>query len=153
MESKNAVTIRDYTEPGTTNDDRLTIVEAALATSAASTVFPPLEANGKKYVDGGLGTNNPTPQVWQCAQDIWANADGQILDKLNCFISIGTGKATFSGINTSVYGFLTETLIALVTQTEDTEDNFAKDHRFLIPFEGERKYYRFVCIASLMEFC
>lgn len=147
MESKNAVTIRDYTDPGRTNDDKLTIIEAALATSAASAVFPPLKVHGKSYVDGGLGTNNPTPQVWQRAQDIWANTDGQILDKLNCFISIGTGKAAFSGISKSTYGFLAKTLTALVTETEDTESNFAEANRILIPYEGERKYYRSVVLV------
>jgi len=143
MESKNPVVIRDYTELGDTNDDKLTIVEAALATSAASTFFPPLETQGKSYVDGALGSNNPTPQVWQIAQDIWANHDGQILDQVNCFISLGTGKPSFTGIKKSAWGFLTETMEQLVTQTEETETNFAKDHRFLIPFEGEQKYYRF----------
>lgn len=142
VESMNSVMIRDYTEPGETNDDKLTIVEAALATSAASTFFPPLEARGKRYVDGALGTNNPTPLVWQLAQDIWANHDGQILDKVNCFISIGTGKPSFTGIKGSAWGFLTETMKDLVAQTEETETNFAKDHRFLIPLEGEQKYYR-----------
>ncbi|CAM1509520.1 Fc.00g032590.m01.CDS01 [Cosmosporella sp. VM-42] len=143
MESTKAVVIRDYTEPGETNDDKLTIVEAALATSAASTFFPPVEVRGKRYVDGALGTSNPTPLVWQAAQDIWANYDGQILEKVKCFISIGTGKPGFKGIKESAWGFVTGTLKSMVTQTEETETNFAKDHRFLIPFEGEQKYYRF----------
>jgi predicted acylesterase/phospholipase RssA len=144
MESKSPAIIRDYTELGDTNDDKLTIVEAALATSAASTFFPPLEAQGKSYVDGALGTNNPTPLVWQVAQDIWANHDGQILDQVNCFISLGTGKPSFTGIKKSAWSFLTETMEQLVTQTEETETNFAKDHRFLIPLQGEQKYYRCV---------
>lgn len=143
MESRNSVLIRDYTELGDTNDDKITIVEAALATSAASSFFPPLSALGKKYVDGALGSNNPTPLVWQAAQDIWANHDGQVLDKINCFISVGTGKPSFQAIHESAWGFLTKTLKSLVTQTEETEQNFAKDHRVLLPLEGEQKYYRF----------
>ncbi|GAW26599.1 putative patatin-like phospholipase [Rosellinia necatrix] len=143
VESNSHVLIRDYTLSGEENYDKLTIVEAALATSAASTFFPPLEANGKLYVDGALGDNNPTPLVYQLAQDTWARDDGRLDSYLNCFISIGTGRPGFSGIESSALAFLSKTLKEIATQTEETEQKFAKTNRCLLNKPEEQVYFRF----------
>ena len=137
--------------PGEENYDKLTIVEAALATSAASTFFPPLEANGKRYVDGALGDNNPTPLVYQLAQDIWARDDGRLDDYLSCMISIGTGKPSFSRVESSAWAFLLTTLRNIVTQTEETEQRFAKANRRLFHKPEEQVYFRSVLHGSGKE--
>lgn len=142
VESNHHVLIRDFTMPGEENYDRLTIVEAALATSAASTIFPALETNGKRYVDGALGDNNPTPLVYQTAQDIWAGDDGRLDDRLNCIVSIGTGKPKFGTIEASAWSFLSGTLRKIATETEDTEQKFAKAHRHLLYKPEEQRYFR-----------
>lgn len=142
VESNSHVLIRDYTMLGEENYDKLTIVEAALATSAASTFFPPLEANGKCYVDGALGDNNPTPLVYQLAQDIWARDDGRLDDHLKCMISIGTGRPSFNSIKSSAWAFLSTTLKEIVVQTEETEQKFAKANRHLFHKPEEQLYFR-----------
>lgn len=42
------------------NDENLSMVDVALATSAAPTYFPIHDINGKYYTDGGVWANNPT---------------------------------------------------------------------------------------------
>lgn len=67
------------------------IWEAARATSAAPIFFKPIEIDvgygvRTRYIDGGLGNNNPTDLVLQEAGNIFPNR------KIACIISIGTGR-------------------------------------------------------------
>jgi predicted acylesterase/phospholipase RssA len=142
VENKNPVAIRDYTPAGEENHDQATIVEAALATSAASTFFPPVQIGACQYVDGALGSNNPVAILWKEAQDLWAPDDGQIKARLNCVLSIGTGRSSFKKVDTKVWGFLTKTLKDLVTETEETAQAFAFTHRDLIQPNQRRQYFR-----------
>ena len=141
FETKNDVAITDYTVPGEQNYDKMTIVEAALATSAASTFFPEVQIGGRKYVDGGLGSNNPVNIVWSAAQKLWAPQE-DLTPNLRCLISIGTGKSTFSAIESGAFKFFTQTLVEIVTQTERTHGLFFDTHVNLLPRSGHRKYYR-----------
>lgn len=78
-----AVLFRSYEVDGT--EIPSTILEAARATSAAPTYFPPMEIDGDLYVDGGIGYNNPTEEAIREAHRIWPNR------KIGCLVSIGTG--------------------------------------------------------------
>ena len=78
-----AVLFRSYEVDGT--EVLCTILEAARATSAAPTYFPPIEIDGDLYVDGGIGYNNPTEEAIREAHRIWPNR------KIGCLVSIGTG--------------------------------------------------------------
>jgi predicted acylesterase/phospholipase RssA len=142
MESTNEVAIKDYTPVGEQNHDRATIVEAALATSAASSFFPPVKIGNREYVDGALGTNNPVEILWKEAQDIWAPDDGQIKPKLKAIISVGTGHPGLKKIEKSVWGFFKNTLTDMVTQTDQTARNFQFTNRDLIQPQHQRQYFR-----------
>ncbi|KAH8926543.1 FabD/lysophospholipase-like protein [Atractiella rhizophila] len=63
------------------------IWQAARATSAAPMFFAPIEVDNTLYVDGGMGTNNPTSVAIDETKRIWGN-DSQI----SCLISLGTGS-------------------------------------------------------------
>ena len=65
--------------------DTMTIVEAALATSAATTFFKSVTIGVRKYVDGALGSNNPVEYVWNEAQSKWCPDDGQIESMLHIY--------------------------------------------------------------------
>jgi len=71
------------------------IWEAARATSAAPSFFKPMTIRKPpppiKYVDGGLGYNNPAKLALIEAGRIWAG-------KNVCLVSIGTGHPSASGI-------------------------------------------------------
>ncbi|CAE6449103.1 unnamed protein product [Rhizoctonia solani] len=67
------------------------IWEAARATSAAPTFFKPITIDDggipRKFVDGGVGVNNPTERVLAEAKDLFPEAN------ISCILSIGTGQA------------------------------------------------------------
>ena len=69
----------------TTED--VSIVTAALATSAAPTYFHPTVHNGHTYIDGGVGFNNPSEIALKQLTELYGpNAH------VHTFISLGTGK-------------------------------------------------------------
>ncbi|KAK0725501.1 acyl transferase/acyl hydrolase/lysophospholipase [Lasiosphaeris hirsuta] len=141
VESKAEVAIQDFTLAGAMNYDQMTIVEAALATSAASTFFPPVTVGQRQYVDGALGSNNPVDIIWGIAQDIWA-PDGGVKQRLGCLLSIGTGKPEFTAIETKAWKFLTKTLKSIATETEETARAFERSNRDLMSRQRPRKYFR-----------
>jgi predicted acylesterase/phospholipase RssA len=70
--------------------DTCTIVDAARATSAATTFFPPATFQTMygvpvTYVDGGLRNNHPIRLAVHEAEVIWPNCN------IGCIVSIGTG--------------------------------------------------------------
>ena len=52
--------MRSYRTPSSGASFSPTILEAALATSAAPTYFSDITIQGSRFVDGALGANNPT---------------------------------------------------------------------------------------------
>jgi len=143
----NEVAITDYTVRGSQNYDKMTIVEAALATSAASTFFPPLEVDGRKYIDGALGSNNPINVIWNSAHAIWS-PEQDLTPNVLSVVSIGTSKGAFAAVQSNAYKFLTETLTRIVTETEQTHRMFENGHPAMIPRQGLRQYYRQVFFSS-----
>lgn len=63
-----------------------TVWEAARATSAAPTYFPPIEINNNRYYDGGLHVNNPINEVLEEAHDEFPGVP------IWNILSIGTGR-------------------------------------------------------------
>jgi predicted acylesterase/phospholipase RssA len=120
-----------------------TICEAVRATSAATSFFEPVTIgpNERKFVDGGLGTNNPVEEIWNNeAQDIWC-LDGVELNKiLKCFVSVGTGNPGIKPIETGAWGFFSKTLVDIATQTELTARMFINRNRQLYK---DKCYFRF----------
>lgn len=61
-ETADVARLRSYTLPSKTSAG-VTILEAALATSAATGFFDPVRIGARQYVDGALGANKPVEQV------------------------------------------------------------------------------------------
>ena len=134
--------LRSYTVDSIGDGD-FTIWQAARATSAATSFFDPISIGkgyqAREFVDGALGSNNPVDEVWNEAKEIWDGEGGGFEARLHCIVSIGTGNpGTVSVGDNPVTIF--NTLKAIATETEKTEQRFARDHNQLI---GEHRYFRF----------
>ncbi|EXJ96330.1 hypothetical protein A1O1_01456 [Capronia coronata CBS 617.96] len=101
-----------------------TISEAALATSAATGFFDPVFIGARQFVDGALGVNNPVEEVEGEASDIWCADTGDVKSLVKCFISIGTGNPGKKAIEHNLLKFLSQTLVQITTETEETAKRF-----------------------------
>jgi len=130
--------LSSYFAERSANDDKITIWEACRATSAASTFFDPVTIgkHGETYLDGAKGANNPIRQLWSAAKDIWR--EGRFDGRLNCIVSIGTGRPSIAPFGTSIAD-VAETLLAIATDTEETAESFARENSDLI---RSKKYFR-----------
>ena len=73
------------------------VVQAARATTAAPTFFAPASIGLNKYIDGGIGYNNPAEQAILEARRIWPSRP------IGCLVSLGTGKnVPISGLTKQV---------------------------------------------------
>ncbi|KAI9780998.1 MAG: hypothetical protein M1839_006437 [Geoglossum umbratile] len=117
-----------------------TIRQACRATSAAPLFFPPVDIGNPpvKYVDGGLGLNNPIRALMDEASHIWPPREGH---KIGCIVSVGTGVPSLMPVGDSLVPIL-EALKAIATDTEDAAQEFADKmaHR---SGPGEPGYFRF----------
>jgi predicted acylesterase/phospholipase RssA len=99
VEDQRTVRFRDYSRLGLGILNNTSIVDAACATSAATSYFDAVNVNGRQYRDGGFGANNPVTEVWHEAREVWIkdDYDVQLDDILKCFVSIGTGFPKIEG--------------------------------------------------------
>jgi predicted acylesterase/phospholipase RssA len=76
----------------TTNDKTITVVEAALATSAAPTYFPPVvpQEHDRGYMDGGLWANDPSYLAFHYA----VSSLGIPKESIR-LVSVGTGRVQY----------------------------------------------------------
>lgn len=115
------------------------IWEAARATSAATSFFAPIKVgpNHEEFVDGALGANNPVRSMWDEAQQVWPSA--RFEDQVELLVSIGTGVPGITNVGDKFWE-VAKTLEKLAAETQNTADQFRRDHRDLV-WNG--KYYRF----------
>lgn len=144
------VLLRSYQSHDALNNIPATICEAVRATSAATSFFEPatIGPRGRKFVDGGLGANNPVEQIWNEAQNIWCSGEVELRDLLKCFVSLGTGNPGRKLIAEGAMKFFSETLVGIATQTEDTAKVFIERHRNLYV---AKRYFRFNVQQGLQD--
>jgi predicted acylesterase/phospholipase RssA len=140
-ETANPKVFRSYKIREEYDSDNLTVSDAARATSAATSFFDPVEIGpyGQQYVDGALVHNNPINKVWEEAQNIWAPIEDDLVDKIKCIVSVGTGDPGTAPFPDAILQ-IHEALVKLVTETEKTAEQFARDHR---DFLRKGRYFRF----------
>ncbi|RSM18258.1 hypothetical protein CDV31_002984 [Fusarium ambrosium] len=125
-----------------------TIVQVAMATSAASTFFEPVTIGDMTYIDGGLGANNPVDEVVGEARYILGHEADELKPLVKCFISIGTGNPGIKSISDNFLQFISTTLVSLSTNTEATAKRFALAWRD--PSQAHR-YFRFNVEQGLQD--
>ncbi|GES56908.1 FabD/lysophospholipase-like protein [Aspergillus terreus] len=145
--TKDIVRLRSYCLPHEPNINA-TICQAALATSAATTFFEPVNIGDRSFADGGLGANNPVDEVESEASNIWCHETGDLKELVKCFISIGTGNPGKKPFEKSMMKFLGQTVVHIATETENTEKRFIG--RWARHFDKKR-YFRFNVEQGLQE--
>ena len=101
-----------------------TILEAAMATSAAPTYFSDVDIESIKFIDGAFGANNPAFEVEEEATDLWCEKTGLIQPLVKCFISVGTGHQGVRSVSDKGLKNLIQTLQKEATETEATNQKF-----------------------------
>lgn len=140
MQKVSVVTrLRNYRLPEG-NDSDPTILEAALATSAAPTYFSKVTIEGCTYIDGALGANNPSEQLEDEANDIFCSGSNNLRQQVACFLSLGTGRMDFDAVADRGILRLVEALKKEATETEKTHEKVSR--RWHIPGH-ESRYFRF----------
>jgi hypothetical protein len=82
--------------------------------------------------------------LWNQAQDVWGD---QLQHNLQCLVSVGTGIPNLKPVKDDVLG-IWATLKDLVTETEETAQQFHRDKSYL---DDEGRYYRFNVVRGLEE--
>lgn len=139
--------LRSYRVPEG-NDQNPTILEAALATSAAPTYFSKVKIEGSTYIDAALGSNNPTEQLEDEANDILCNRKNDLTTRVACFLSIGTGRMDLDSVSDRGIVRLVEALKKEATETERTHASVLR--RWHTPGQ-ESRYFRFNVEQGLNE--
>lgn len=118
-----------------TDLDRVTIWQAARATSAAPVYFAPavIGPDRTKFVNGGVGANNPVQYTMVAAERIWPGR------AVRCLVSVGSGHSLIRSTPRKFRNF-TNHLKAHTIDIENTAERFAYEHRHMII---EDEYYRF----------
>ena len=147
VENKSIVRIQSYYKPYELNINA-SILEAARATSAATTFFDPVEIEECKYADGALGANNPVDEVEGEATDLWCEDTEDLKPLVKCFVSIGTGNPGKRPMERNVFKFLSKTVVNIVTDTEATEKKFMTNWK---QHYDEKRYFRFNVEQGLQD--
>ncbi|KAG9760559.1 phospholipase, patatin family protein, partial [Aureobasidium melanogenum] len=145
--TKDMVRLRSYDLPHESNI-RATICQAALATSAATTFFDSVNIGDRCFADGGFGANNPVDEVEGEAINIWCQETGDLKPLVKCFISIGTGNPGKKAFEDSLLKFLTETVVGIATETEQTDKKF---HARWAKHYDDKRYFRFNVEQGLQD--
>lgn len=124
-----------------------TIWEAGRATSAAPTFFKRIKIDGEHFVDAGLGCNNPIKEVIAEAKLVFGKER-----KVDCIVSIGTGKAGVvgfdkpTGLQTILPTDLVNVLKKMVTESSSTAEEMEQR------YEAVRNlYFRFDVDQGLQD--
>ena len=113
------------------------IWEAVVATMALPTYFDPIAIGpyGSKFIDGGIGANNPLRILLQEARRSWTKEAFE--DELGCIVSIGSGMVSMRGFGGNLPN-VTRGLADLITESEREAEYFPRDHPSLASV-----YFRF----------
>lgn len=131
---------------------KITIKEAARATSAAPTYLKQENIQGLNFWDGGLLNNNPIDQVWDNRYDLVGGDDRS--PGIKCIVSLGTTHPEYK--KTTNYNFIAKFFntvsktVAFATNTEAKHRDFERNmqqynRRRLARSKPDRQtfYYRF----------
>ena len=127
------------------------IWEAARATSAAPTFFPPIKfasQTGGNFIDAGVGTNNPTKVLVKEAKSYYRMKSYKATQP-TCLVSIGTGQQNLIQLQHAASMFwlkdrlglsIAPVLGEIVTDCENTHDEVLLSH---LDNNARDQYYRF----------
>ncbi len=138
-ETKDITRLKSYNLPGK-KSMQITILDAALATSAATSFFDTVHIGARQFVGGVLGANNPVEHVEREASDIWCADTAKLMPLVKCFISVGTGRPGRTAIEYNLRKLVSKTLVPMAIETEQTEARFIARWRRQ---HDSKRYFRF----------
>ncbi|KAK7911442.1 hypothetical protein PG985_013923 [Apiospora marii] len=140
--AQSATLLRSYKTRSPGQITTSTIVQAALATSAATGYFDPVTIQQETFIDGAMRANNPVQETLDEIQAILklSMTDAAVESCVKCVVSIGTGHPGLLEISGDPFKVLQKSLVAIVTETEGTAEKFSLRHESLM--DGGR-YFRF----------
>ena len=138
-QTKGIKRFRSYQLAGELDLGNPTIVDAARATSAATSFFESVTIGAREYADGALVANNPVNEVESEASNLWCPQTGNLKSLVKCFISVGTGKPAKKGFDDAPRAIV-QALKDLTTETENTAREFIDRWR---QHYDENRYFRF----------
>ncbi|KAL6713171.1 hypothetical protein ACLMJK_009292 [Lecanora helva] len=138
QETGNQVILRSY-KNDLHDQVSATISQAARATSAASSYFPPVTISGLQYVDGATRNNNPIMAVEADANSVWASEQIGLDSLIKCFVTIGTGVPAKEAVPNTLSGMFSYSL-SVATDTQAVHQSF-QDRR--LHQWNERRLFRF----------
>ncbi|KAE9372602.1 FabD/lysophospholipase-like protein [Stipitochalara longipes BDJ] len=144
-DTKDIIHLRSYSLPDEL-DIHATICQAALATSAATTFFEPVNIGNRMFAGCGFGANNPVDELEVEASNIWCSETGDLRPLVKCFISIGTGSPGKKAFEDSMIKFFSQTVVDIATETENTENTENTEKKFNAKWAksfDENRYFRF----------
>ena len=109
--------------------------EAARATCATPGIFDPIQVgpHGIRYLDGGLGSNNPIFHVLEATKRKWPDRE------IQCLVSIGSGTVRAEPLRSGAFD-LVRRIAAIANETENTADSFLRTYRNMAI---NSQYFRF----------
>ncbi|KAH6902475.1 acyl transferase/acyl hydrolase/lysophospholipase [Coprinopsis sp. MPI-PUGE-AT-0042] len=144
-DANTAVHLRNY-DIGVTVPSEYTgwsIWEAARATSAAPVYFKRFTKDGKEFVDGGLGWNNPIYELISELPALYGKGFN-----IGCIVSLGTGIPPKLKLGSGIMS--TRDFIAIATNSE-VPHNQLRRSATLLPRQDEEKYWRLNMSKAMSE--
>ncbi|KAE8845923.1 hypothetical protein PTNB73_01903 [Pyrenophora teres f. teres] len=144
-ESRAPTLFTDYPKDGEHSNfyNEVKIWEVARATSAATSFFPPMEitraGEPRRFLDAGLGFNNPIQELYVEAMAQFDKSEGDFDSQVRVLVSIGTGKPALRGFGEKVVE-VAKSIASIATETQHTANNFHLTHMKLADRGG---YFRF----------
>jgi patatin-like phospholipase/acyl hydrolase len=81
--------------------DEVRIWEVARATAAATSFFKPMDikhaGEPRRFLDAGLGSNNPITELYLEAMDQFDKSEEDFDKQIRVLVSIGTGRLALQG--------------------------------------------------------
>jgi calcium-independent phospholipase A2-gamma len=135
-----SVYFTNYEKPGQEKVfDTITILDAALATTAATSFFDDkiITNDGitRTFGDAAIGENNPINGLWTEAIEQYGR---DLEKKIRCLLSLGTGVPQLSQFGDDLKS-VAESIIEIAKATEVTGDRFRNSNGLA----GRGVYYRF----------
>jgi predicted acylesterase/phospholipase RssA len=141
--------LRSYKLHGVFGSVPSTIVQAALATSAATGYFDAVNINGERFADGALLANNPAAEAFEELKSIHRLDNNEIEDRICCFVSIGTGHPGLNPLSDKFWEMIRKDVLGIVTETQLTADRFREAHKSLF---NTGRAFRFNVMHGMEKF-
>ncbi|KAF2437354.1 FabD/lysophospholipase-like protein [Karstenula rhodostoma CBS 690.94] len=120
--------------PGTVQSNATTIWEACRATSAAPLYFNKMTIHGVRYMDGGVGANNPAGYALNEALQM-SSRSGKADSRPAALISVGTGHKDPQSRFRNIFDIITWARKRITDTEEDHKNTEGRCEELKVPYQ------------------